>query len=93
MDSVLEFQHACKLYKSMLDKNFGKRFCLNGHCRTIFMVEIRFDGYNWGATPKTFYSEGEAKLEAEMLRMKYPFVAECRVVTRKIEEKEKQDLQ
>jgi hypothetical protein len=56
------------------------------------MVEIRFDGYNWGATPKTFSSEEQAKLEAETLRLKYPFVAECRVVTRRIEEKEKKDL-
>jgi hypothetical protein len=72
----------------MLDKNFGGRFCLDGHCKTIFMVEIKYDGSNWGATPKVFYSEEEAKLEVEMLRQKYPFISELRVIERKEKEKD-----
>jgi hypothetical protein len=53
------------------------------------MVEIRFDGCNWGATPKIFYVKEEAEKEAEVLKLKYPFLSECRVITRKMEEKEK----
>jgi len=82
-DNIKEFRKASELYKSMLDKNFGRRFCIDGHCKTIFMVEIKFDGNNWGTTPEIFYSEAEAKLEADMLRMKYPFISEFRVVARK----------
>jgi len=89
--SVLEFQKLCGLYKSMLDKNFGERFCIDGDCRTIFMVEIKLNGSEWGATPKIFYSEEEAEREAQVLKVKYPFVSECRVITRRVEEKEKKD--
>ncbi len=88
-NNVSEFQKASELYKSMLDKNFGGRFCIDGHCKTIFMVEIKFDGNNWGTTPKIFDSEDEAKWEADILRMKYPFISEFRVVARK--EKEEND--
>ncbi len=83
------FKTICELFKSLLDRNFAGRFCVDGHCTKIFMVEIKFDGNNWGATPKTFYSEAEAKVEAELLKVKYPFLSECRVVTRK--EKEEND--
>ena len=90
-NNVSEFQKACELYKSMLDKNFGKRFCVDGDCRTIFMVEIRLDGCKWGATPKIFHNRGEADKEAEILKLKYPFVSECRVITRRIEEEKKEN--
>ena len=82
------FKTICELYKSLLDRNFAGRFCIGDHCTKIFMVEIKFDGNNWGATPKIFYSEAEAKVEAELLRLKYPFLSECRVVTRKEKEKD-----
>jgi hypothetical protein len=62
-----------------------------GHCRTIFKVEIKYDGSNWGATPKIFYGKEEAEKEAEFLKTKYPFISQCRVVAHKIEEKEKKD--
>ncbi len=87
-NNIAEFQRACALYKSMLDKNFGGRFCIGEHCRAVFMIEIKFDGYDWGATPKMFYSEAEAKIELEILRQKYPFVSEWRIVTRKEKEKD-----
>ncbi len=81
------FGTICELYKSILDSS--RRFCNDGHCKTVFMVEIKFDGNNWGATPKIFYSETEARVEVELLKLKYPFLSECRVVTRQIEEKER----
>ncbi len=84
--NLLEFQKACGLYKSILDKNLGGIFCLNDHCRTVFMVEITLDGNRWGATPKMFDSEEAAQNEGGEIRQKYPFVCGCRVITRKIEE-------
>lgn len=56
---------------------------IEGHRRTIFMVEIRWDDSNWGVTPKIFYSKQEAEKECEALMVKYDFIRECRVVTRK----------
>ena len=96
-NSLLEFQKACvwsnksrnnfksicELYKSILDGNFTGRFCIGEHCKIVFMVEIKYDGSKWGATPKRFYSEEEAEKEAELLKVKYPFISECRIVTRK----------
>ena len=81
------FKIICEVYKSILDGNFAGKFCIDGHCSAIFMVEIKFDGNNWGATPKIFYSEAEANVEAELLKVKYPFISECRVITRQIQEK------
>ncbi len=80
------FRSICEQYKSFLDGNYAGRFCIDGHCKTIFMVEIRYDGSKWGATPKTFYSQEEAEKEVEALKIKYPFIREYRIVTRRIEE-------
>ena len=55
------------------------------------MVEVSFGDFQWGATPKTFYSKEEAEKEAEALKRKYRFVSECRVITRKVEEEKKRD--
>ncbi len=102
-NSLLEFQKACvwanksrnnfanicELYKAILDGNFTGRFCIGDHCKTIYMIEIKFDGCKWGVTPKTFYSEEEAEREVEALKIKYPFISDFRVVARK--EKEKND--
>ncbi len=52
------------------------------------MVEIKYDGAKWGATPNIFYSEAEAKVEAGVLRQRYPWIIECRVVARKEKEKD-----
>jgi hypothetical protein len=52
------------------------------------MVEIKLGSSKWGATPKIFYTKEEADKEAEALKLKYHFVSKCRVVTRKMEEKE-----
>ncbi len=52
------------------------------------MVEIKYDGSKWGATPKKFYSEEEAKGEAEALKVRYPWISECRVISRKEKEKD-----
>ena len=84
--SVLEFERACRVYKSILDKNYGRRFCINSHCKTIFMVEIMMTNGQWGTTPKVFQSEEEAQGEIAALKQKYAFLTECRVITRKIEE-------
>ncbi len=81
--NMLVFQNICELYKSILDRNLAGKFCIGDHCRTIYMVEISLDGGDWGATPKKFYSEEEAKEEVERLKCKYPFVSKFRIVTRK----------
>jgi len=73
------------------DGNLAGRFCIDGHRTTIFMVEVSFGDFQWGATPKTFYSKEEAEKEAEALKRKYRFVSECRVITRKVEEEKKRD--
>jgi len=62
-----------------------------GHCGTIFMVEIKSNDSKWQATPKIFCSKEEAEKECEALKQKYTFISKCRVVNRKIEEKEKKD--
>ncbi len=80
------FKNICELYKSVLDANFTGRFCTDGNCKTIFMVEVKYDGSKWGATPKTFYSEEEAEKEVETLKIKYPFISKFRVVVRKEKE-------
>ncbi len=87
-NSVLEFQKSCELYKSMLDKNYGGRFCIGRHCKTIFMIEVRVGKSNnsWGGGPTIFYSREEAENHVEALKLKYPFVSEFRIVTRRIEE-------
>jgi len=85
------FKIICEVYKSFLDGNFAGKFCVDGHCRAIFMVEISFGDLQWGATPKKFYSKTDAEKEAEVLKLKYPFISEFRVVTRNIEDEIKKD--
>ncbi len=49
-------------------------------------------GRRWfpmGSDPKVFYSEAEAEVEIALLRLNYPFISECRVVTRKEKKKQK----
>ena len=58
-----------------------------GHCRTIFIVKIKYDGSKWQATPKIFYSKEEAEKECEALKQKYTFISKCRVLTSRREEK------
>ncbi len=86
--NVLVFKKICELYKSILDKNYGGRFCIGGHCKTIFMIEVKVGKGNnsWGGGPQIFYSREEAERQAEALKLKYPFVSEFRIVTRKIED-------
>jgi hypothetical protein len=91
IENGLVFQQISRLYKSMLDKNFGGRFCIGEHCSAIFIVEIRQEDSEWGATPKIFYNEEQTKGEAERLKTKYPFICECRVIMRKMEEEREKD--
>ena len=55
-NNVLVFQNICVLYKSILDKNYGGRFCIGSHCKTIFMIEVKVGNSNnsWGGGPKYF---------------------------------------
>ncbi len=46
------------------------------------MVEITVDGKRWGTSSKIFYSEEEAKKEAEVLKLMYSFVSDSRIITR-----------
>ncbi len=85
-ENILLFQESSQLYKSFLDNHYAERFCTGEHCKTIYMVEIKFTGDKWGATPKKFYTEEDAGKEAKSLKMKYPFIRECRIVTRKKKE-------
>ncbi len=80
------FLAICDLYKKILDSNFSNRFCLGDHCKLMFMVEIKYDDSKWGATPKMFSTKDEAEKEAEALKIKYPFIRECRIITRKLKE-------
>ncbi len=50
------------------------------------MVEITFDDQQWGATPKMFDTEEAAQNEANELKIKYPSLLGCRVITRRIAE-------
>ncbi len=86
--NVFVFKNICELYKSMLDKNYGGRFCIGSHCKTIFMIEVKVGNSNnsWGGGPKIFYSREEAEKQIEALKLKYPFVSEFRIVSRKIAE-------
>ena len=85
-ENVECFQKACEVYKQVLDRNLGNRFCSDQDCKTVYMVEIRYNGSTWGATPNIFLSKDQAEKEAQGLKEKYKFVSECRVVTRKIHE-------
>ncbi len=77
LSSVSEFQSICQLYKSILDKNLGRRFCTGEHCKTVFMVEFMFGASQWGASPKKFYTKEDAEKEGEALKLRYPsFVSE-----------------
>jgi len=80
------FQSACEIYKSLLDRNLGNRFCADEDCKTVYMVEITNNGSTWGATPKIFSSQDQAEKEAQGLKEKYHFVSESRVVMRKMHE-------
>jgi len=80
------FQNACEIYKQMLDRNLGNRFCTDQGCKTVYMVEIGYNGSTWGATPNILLSKNQDEKEAQGLKEKYKFVSECRVVTRKIHE-------
>ncbi len=92
-DNVSAFQEICALYKSVLDKNFGGRFCIGEHCKTVFMVEIKIAGNGnlWGSSPKIFDAKEKAEEFVKEIKNRYPFVSECRIITRKIEEKIKND--
>ncbi len=85
-ESVQLFQNACESYKQLLDRNLLNPFCRYGHCEMVYMIEMKFNGSGWGATPKILYSEEEAKKEAEALKVKYPFISEFKIITREIDE-------
>ncbi len=60
---------------------------IEGDCKTIFVLEIRQPGSEWGPTPKAFESKEEAEKEAKRLKKQYPFLDGCRVVIKKTEDK------
>ncbi len=83
-ENVQFFQNACETYKQVLDRNVVNTFCSDEHCETVYMVEMKYNGSGWGTTAKMFYSKEEADKEAEALKVKYPFVSECRVIARRM---------
>ena len=58
-NNVLVFQNICELYKSVLDKNYGGRFCIGRHCKTIFMIEVKVgkSDNSWGQGQKCSIAE------------------------------------
>ncbi len=68
-----------------------KKKCIGADCKTIFVVEIKQPGSEWGPTPKVFDRKEEAEKEARRLKKQYPFLDGCKVVSRKIEEKSDKD--
>ncbi len=85
-ENVQFFQNACEIYKQVLDRILLYTFCRYGHCEMVYMIEMKFNGSRWGATPKILYSEEEARKEAEALKVKYPFISEFKIITREIGE-------
>ncbi len=85
------FRMLCEFYKSFLDGNLGRRFCIDGHCTTIYMIEVSFDGSEWGATPRMFHTKEEAEKEAEVLKHKYYFISQCRITPRNLKEEGKNE--
>ncbi len=81
-ESILYFQEASQTYKSFLDKDLRKRFCVGEHCKEIFMIEVMIFG-DWGATAKTFHTEEEARKELARLENEYPEMFQLRIVSRK----------
>jgi len=81
-ENILLFQTASQTYKSILDKDLRKRFCVGDHCRTIFMIEVMISD-KWGATAKSFYTEEEAQKELARLEYEYPDMFKFRIVSRK----------
>ena len=78
---------ACEIYEQILKRNLLGTFDINEYCEMVYMIEIKHDGSRWGATPRFFYDKEEAKEEAETLRTRYPFIYDCRVVTRRMTKK------
>ena len=81
-ENILLFQTASQTYKSILDKDLRKRFCVGDHCRTIFMIEVMISD-EWGATAKSFHTEEEAQKELARLEYEYPDMFKFRIVSRK----------
>ncbi len=75
----------------MIRNSQKRKKCADGDCQTVFVLEIRQPGSEWGTTPKVFSSKEEAEKEAERLKEQYPFLEGFRVVSRKIEEKSNKD--
>ena len=81
-ENILFFQSLSQMYKSFLDKNYRKRFCVGEHCKTVFMIEVEIQG-KWGSTAKTFYTEAEAQKEIARLEQEYTDNFRFRIVMRK----------
>ncbi len=81
-ENILYFQKASQTYKSFLDEDLRKRFCIGEHCKEVFMIEVKIFG-DWGATAKTFNTEEEAHKELARLENEYPDLFELRIVSRK----------
>ncbi len=55
----------------------------NGDCEATFVVEIKINSSEWRATPKIHHTIEDAKKEANALKLKYPYVRECRIKSQK----------
>ncbi len=51
----------------------------NGDYEATFVVEIKINSSEWQTTPKIHHSQEDAEKEAEAIKLKYPFIRECRI--------------
>ncbi len=66
-----------------MTRNQNRKNFTEGDYNTIFLLEIRQAGSEWGRTPKCFDSKEEAEEEAKRLKKHYPFLDGIRIVSQK----------
>ena len=59
-----------------------KKAEVNEDSDIIFVVEIKISS-EWQTTPKIHHAKEDAEKEAEALKLKYPFLRECRITSQK----------
>ena len=60
-----------------------KKLEANGDYESTFVVEIKINSSEWQTTPKIHQTKEDAEKEAKALKLKYPFVRECRIRSQK----------
>ncbi len=66
-----------------MTRNQNRKNFTEGDYNTIFLLEIRQAGSEWGRTPKCFDRKEEAEEEAKRLKKHYRFLDGIRIVSQK----------